>query len=76
MKFKNWYFFLDYDDTEYSDVENIIEDAQVEEKLGKLLRSMQPEMPKGKKDIPYYNTKISYQLYEYMNQIIFSCILL
>ena len=40
--------FSDYEDSEYSDVENIIEDTEVEEKLGKLLRSMQPEMPKGK----------------------------
>ena len=38
---------LDYEDSEYSDVENIIDDVNVEEKVGKLLRSMQPQMPLG-----------------------------
>ena len=37
----------DYEDSEYSDVENIINDVNVEEKVGKLLRSMQPQMPLG-----------------------------
>ena len=37
----------DYEDSEYSDVENIIDDVDVEEKVGKLLRSMQPQMPLG-----------------------------
>merc|ERR1712223_677191 len=35
----------DYEGSEYSDVENIIDDVNVEEKVGKLLRSMQPQMP-------------------------------
>ena len=40
-------FYSDYEDSEYSDVENIIDDVNVEEKVGKLLRSMQPQMPLG-----------------------------
>ena len=37
-----------YDDSDYSDEENIIQDGDKdEEKLNQLLRNIQPEMPKG-----------------------------
>ena len=47
--FKRLFNVLEYyDDSDYSDEENIIQDGDKdEEKLNQLLRNIQPEMPKG-----------------------------
>ena len=44
-----------YDDSDYSDEENIIQDGDKdEEKLNQLLRNIQPEMPKGNIEFRLY----------------------
>ena len=54
--FKRLFNVLEYyDDSDYSDEENIIQDGDKdEEKLNQLLRNIQPEMPKGSIEFRLY----------------------
>ena len=54
--FKRLFNVLEYyDDSDYSDEENIIQDGDKdEEKLNQLLRDIQPEMPKGNIEFRLY----------------------